>query len=242
LGQTSVGGFTGSSLSGSTYVASLSGADINGVLQGAGALAFNSGGTVGGVISYNDITVQNAQGGTAVTGGTWSVDASGTGRATLTGVTDGTVTLNMQLYLTGDGHATTMTMDAANLNPDELNGLSWQQASGLGVSTPSGNYALALDEFSSGAEFDGDGVASFASATTSITGFLDSNGSFLGKGLQPDTSIGATYTGASTNGVLDITGTGSSPSLYTFYLIDATQGVLIENDNGQLTLGYATNQ
>ena len=48
------------------------------------------------------------------------------------------------------------------------------------------------------------------------------------------------YSGTPTSPVISITGNGGS--LLTLYLADPTQGVVIENDSGQLTFGYATNQ
>jgi len=238
LGQSSVGKFSTASVSGSTYVAGMSGADVNGVLQTAGALAFKSGGTMGGVISYNDIVVQNAQGGTPITGGTWTVDS--TGRATVTGATDGTALYDLQLYLTGDGYAMIMSMDAGKAKPDVMNGISRVQASGLGVSSLNGTYALALDQFSSGVEFNRDGSVVANVAALTVAGFTDENESLLGQGTVPDKSLNATYSGSATSSIISITGKGGD--LHTLYLVDGTQGVVIENDNGQLTLGYAANQ
>jgi hypothetical protein len=237
LAQTGTGGFSSASISGATYTIGTPGADVNGTLQVAASLTFNSDGTVGGTVSFNDIVSQNAQGGTAITGGTWADDGTGTGRVIVTGATDGaTFNSNLTVYQTGDGHATVLSMDAG----DMVVGLGWQQASGLGVGSINGTYAITTDQFSSGVEFDGVGQAVADSATATTTGFLDENGSLLGSGLVPNSAFNSTYTGSSTSPVISITGNGGG--LLTLYLVDTTQGVLIENDNAQLTFGYITNQ
>jgi hypothetical protein len=204
----------------------------------AGALTFNSNGTVSGNLSFNDITAQSPQGGTAITGGTWADDGSGTGRVVVTGATDGTTfSYNLTLYETGDGHATVLSMDGG----DMVVGLGWAQASSLGVSTLTGTYALDINQFSTGVEADGDGQVTANAAALSLAGFLDENGSLLsGAGLLPNNPLNATYSGSASSPIISITGGGGS--VFTLYLIDATQGVVIENDSSQLSLGYVTNQ
>jgi len=239
VAQTGVGGFSSSSISGSSYVLRSGGADVNGVLQASGVITFNAGGTVGGNLAFNDIAAQSPQGGTAVTGGTYTVDA--TGRVTVTGVTP--FNYNLQFYLNGGntGNAPMISMDATAANPDVLAGYSWQQSAGLSASSFSGNYALGVAEFvASGGnefEFNGDGVASGTSLT--LSGYLDQNQSLAGGAPSPDKAIGGTYASTATNGVVTVTGSGSS--LFTAYLIDATQGVIIENDSGQLLSGFFAN-
>jgi hypothetical protein len=241
--QTGAGSFTASSITG-PYVVSLAGADSNGKLQAAGALTFNSG-SVGGNLSINDIAVQSPQGGEAITGGTYAVDS--TGRVTLTGVTDTSADFdyNLQLYLTGDGHALAISMDStAATNPDVLGGLSWQQSSStLNASSVSGNYSLDVTQFISGNEQDGVGAFK-ADGVSSLTGFLDLNEVFTGTTptLAADSPLSDSFTATSTNGILTVTNNGGSTFNATAYLVDSTQGVIIENDNTQLTLGYYTNQ
>jgi hypothetical protein len=238
LAQTGTGGFKGSSISGATYVLGMPGADTNGPLQVAGMLTFNANGTVGGNLSFNDIAAQSPQGGTAITGGTWADDGSGTGRVLVTGATDGaTFSYNLTVYQTGDGHATVISMDTT---PDVLVGLGRAQASGLGLSSLTGYYALGLDQFSSGVEFNSDGLVTVNAAALTLTGFLDVNGSLLGDGLVPNKAQSLTYAGSTTSPIISVT--GNSGNLLTLYLVDGKQGVVIENDNAQLTLGYATNK
>lgn len=238
LAQTGTGTFSAASISGATYVVSLRGADANGPLQAAGELTFNSNGTISGNVSFNDIVGQSPQGGTTITGGTWADDGSGAGRVNVTGVTDGvTFNYNLELYETGSGFAAVLSLDAGT---DTLVGRAYSQASGLGVASLTGNYTLGLDQWSGGVEFDGVGQVSANSAALTLTGFTDENGSLLGLGLGPDQALNSTYTGSASSPIISINGNGGG--LLTLYLIDGTQGVVIENDSGQLTLGYATNQ
>jgi hypothetical protein len=237
LAQTGTGGFTSASVSGSIYVVSMPGADTKGALQVAGMLTFNANGTVGGNLSFNDITGQSPQGGTAITGGTWADDGSGTGRVLVTGATDGsTFSYNLTLYETGDGNATILSMDINDL----VVGLGRAQASGLGVPSLTGNYTLGLYQVRTGVEFDADGQITANAAALSLTGFTDQNKSLLGSGLKADSSVNATYSGTASSPIISINGGGGST--FTVYLVDGTQSVFIENDNAQLSLGYVTNQ
>jgi len=237
LAQTGTGAFTTASISGGTYVVGMPGADPGGPLQVAAMITFNADGTVGGNWSFNDIGTQSPQGGTTITGGTWADDGTGEGRVILTGVTDGvTFSSNLTLYETGDGHATVVAMD----NSDVLVGPGYAQASSLGVSTLTGNYTLDVNQFSSSVEFDGDGQVTANAAALSLTGFTDQNGSLVGAGLAPNSPLNATYSGSGSSPIISITGGGGS--MFTLYLIDGTQGVVIENDNAQLSLGYVTNK
>jgi hypothetical protein len=236
VAQTGTGGFTASSISGATYVVGLPGADATGPLQVAGMLTFNADGTVSGNLCFNDIAAQSPQGGTAITGGTWADDGSGTGRVVVTGATDGaTFSYNLTVYQTGDGQATVVSMDST---PDVLTGVGRRQASGLGVSSLTGNYTLGLDQFSSGVEFNSDGQVTANAVAHTLTGFLDVNGSLLDAGLIPNYPQNLTYFGSATSPIISV----NSGNPLTLYLVDGTQGVFIENDNVKLTLGYATNQ
>ncbi len=239
VAQTGVGGFSTSSISGSSYVLRTGGGDKHGRLQASGVITFNPDLSVGGNLAFNDITGQSPQGGTAITGGTYSVDA--TGRVTVTGLTPFNYTL--EFYLNGGttGNAPVISMDATAANPDVLAGYSWQQSSGLSATSFSGNYALGAAQFvsSGGNEFEvnGDGVATGTNGT--LSGYLDQNNSLAGGALTPDTALSGTYASTTTNGVVTVTGSGSNK--YTIYLIDATQGVIIENDSGQLLSGFFAN-
>jgi hypothetical protein len=256
--QGTVGGFSGLSVAGSSYVFSTAGGTTStgGGVQVAGVLTFQTDGSVTGNLSWNDLSGYSAQGGVALaaessgapcSGGTavtpcYTVDP--TGRVTITNLTDSTsaptFNYNLQLYLDGDGHATVISMDAA----DVLAGLLWQQGAGtLNASQLSGTYSMDLAQINTSEEW-ANAVGSF-NATGSggtLSGFLDQNGVLAGGALASFGSIGAGYTATSTNGVLNINPTGGGSTLLTGYLIDGTQGVVIESDNQQLTLGYFTNQ
>jgi hypothetical protein len=238
--QTGAGSFSTSSVAGSTYVVGLEGSDSNGPLQVAGQLAFpSSGSTVTGTLSYNDLALTNAQGGSTVSG-LFTVSSLGT--VSVTGLTDGTVTFgDLQLYLTGDGHAFVISMDStAATNPDVMAGLSQQQAaSTFNVASVSGNYAL--DTISPSGATEADAVGGFTSnGTTTITGYQDENDPFI-PALVADHTFTNTYASTSTNGVFGVTNSGGTFNA-TVYLIDGTQGVIIENDTTGLTLGYFTQQ
>lgn len=244
LGQTSVGAFADSSVDGSTYVVSLFGADNSalGQLQAAGQISFTSG-NLGGNMSFNDSTIQSPQGGEAITAGTYSV--SPTGDFTLSGITDtaGDFTYYLQLYLTGDGHALAISMDAGNAVPDVLGGRGWSQTSGLSASSLSGNYALAQSSWQTGDYVAGDGsVTATPGSPGTISGYQDYN-AFGTPNVQSSNHLlkSSTYTNGPAAGIIDLTGGGQNATPLTIYLVDTTQGVVIENDT-DLALGYFANQ
>lgn len=240
LAQTGTGSFSSSSIAGTSYVFGTTGGDANGVLTAAGVITFNADGSVGGNLSYNDGTAMNAQGGEAIIGGNYTVDP--TGRVTVTGATDtaGDFDFNFQFYLNGatTGSATVITMDTT----DSLAGISKEQTSStLNAASLTGGYALdvaqvtAVSLQSGVGAFNSDGVSNLA-------GFLDFN-TYSNAGTltqTPDTNFHGTYTTTSTNGVFTVN--GGSGSQFTSYLIDGTQGVVIENDANQLTLGQFAQQ
>ena len=240
VAQTGTGAFSSTSISGSSYVFGMNGSDSFNILQNAGVLTFNSGGTVSGTLSFNDLTTQTPQGGTALTGGTYAVDS--TGRVSITNVTDGaTFNYNLQLYLSGGTEAVMISMDATNTNYDVLGGLSWQQGTGaFDLTTISGDYALALDESTGiGVEADAVGLLTSDGAGT-LGGYLDQNLSLAGGGLQPAQPLNATLATTSTNGVYAVS--PNNGTTYTSYIIDGTQGVVLEDDSSQTSLGYFANQ
>jgi len=238
---TAIGQTSAASVAGSTYVVGLQGNDSNGALQVAGQLAFaSSGNAVSGNLSYNDRVLTSAQGGANVSG-TFSVNSSGI--VSVTGLTDGTVTFDdLQLYLTGDGHAFVISMDStAATNPDEMAGLSHlQAASTFTVASVSGTYALDLVGVPAAAT-EGDALGAFFSdGSSTITGYQDQNDPFV-PSLVANNMFTNTYASTATNGVFGVKNSGGTFNA-TVYLIDGTQGVLIENDTTGLTLGYFTNQ
>ncbi len=236
----STGGFTTSSIEGKSLVFGAVGYDfVTGGLDVAGVVTANvDGTTVSGNLSFNDTATQNAQGGTAITGGTYTVDS--TGRVTATGVTDGaTFTYNLQIYLDGNGQGLVISMDTA----DVLSGPGAGQTSGsFTAASFSGNYALDFTTLvpSGGLLFEQDSVGTVvADGVGKLTGFLDVNES--NGAPVADLALSGTFAVTATNGVF--TGmiadpvTPTNSDLFTYYLIDSTSVVVIENDATQLTLG-----
>lgn len=244
------GTFNTASVSGLTYVISSSGYDPHGGFRVAAALTFDSDGSVGGNLSFNDTVTGTPQGGTALAAESTTTPCSSgsattacykvdpTGRVTLTNVTDGaTFNYELQLYLSGDGQAELISLDALNM----LGGSSWQQASGLSAASLSGNYSINYRQVISGNAQDAVGAFN-ANGSNSVSGFTDINQIFtVGVGtLTPNVAFADSYAATSTNGVLNVTSSGKTATPYTGYLVDGTQGVFMENFDSttQLTLGY----
>jgi hypothetical protein len=236
LGQgTNVGTFATSSISGTSLVFGSAGFDVNGALQVAGVLTANSDGTtVSGNLSFNELTTQSPQGGVTLTAGTYTVDA--TGRVTLTGLTDGaTFTYTLQLYLAENGEVLVLSMDAS----DVVGGLGFSQSGTFTAASFAGSYVLNAAQVVAGNEYDGVGPVA-ADGIGSLSGFID-----LNEFLVPvsDLPLSGTFA-AGANGVFtgSITGIDSTAVAtadnFTYYLVDTTRVVAIENDTDQLTLGY----
>jgi len=238
LGQGSAAGtFTASSISGTSFVIGAAGSDVNGPLQLAGVITANSDGTtVGGNLSMNDIVAQTAQGGVALaSGATYTVDP--TGRVTLTGLTDAGATFayDLQLYLTGDGHALVASMDA----DDVAAGVGFAQSGTFNAATFTGSYGLSVTQVVAGNEYDGVGPV-VADGVGTLTGFVD-----LNKFMVPvvNLPLSGAFT-ASASGVFTGTITGvdsvsaATADHFTYYVVDGTEVVAIQNDADQLSLGY----
>jgi hypothetical protein len=257
LGQgANTGTFT--SISGNSYVAGLNGFDGNGAFEAAGLFTANSGGTVTGAMNYNDLTGLGPQTPASISGPSYTVNS--TGRVTITGVTDHTETLNLQIYLSGNGseaEATAITMDSN----DVLAGLAWQQTGGGSFTAASffGDYALdvtgAAGPVTSISELDAVGPIT-ANGAASLTGSVDLNW-LLGSNPNStfsDSPVSGSFTSSSSgvftgniNG-LDVTsctvynasGAGCSNDVFVYYVIDNTKAIAIETDQNQLTLGEFT--
>jgi hypothetical protein len=234
-----------SSISGNSYVAGLAGIDENGAFQAAGVFTANSASAVSGAMNYNDLIGTGPETPSTITGGTYTVDS--TGRVTMTGVTDGIETFNLQIYLTGNGaqgEATAITVD----ENDVLAGLAWQQtgSGSLTASSLFGTYALdasgAAGPMTSGNELDAVGPI-MADGVGNLTGTADRNN--LSQGTATDLTVSGTFManpdGAFTGRImgLDIT-TSTNNDAFSYYLIDTTKVLAIETDGNQLTLGLFT--
>lgn len=232
------GKFTVASVAGTSYVFAAQGSDQYGTLQLAGVLTFNAGGTVTGTLNWNDLHEGAPQNPLAFSG-TYTVDP--TGRVTLTNLTDGaSFKYSMHVYLTGNGGGLLLASDVNDL----FSGQVFQQQGGAFTAASfSGNYGLNASLYGTGSNAGsqrenavGPLVVAPNSGLDDVTGFADG-----GAGL-PDFAISGSFTPAP-NGIFSGTLAGfdgSSPSTantFTLYLVDGTQGVLIETDNAQLTLG-----
>lgn len=254
-GSDNLGGVTGGvalgqtgalTVSATSYVIAATGQDPNGPIQVAGVLTFNSDLSVSGNVSFNDLIAQSPQGGSAITAGTYTLDST-TGKVTVTGITDTAAdfTYNLNLYLTGDGHATVIFMDSPVGTPpapaNVLGGLAFEQAASLSASSFNGSYAVNSQQFVATGEQDGVGTVS-ADGVGTFAGFLDVNKTFV---PASNLALSGTFAAGSTNGVLTGTITGpvlTTPQTFTYYVADPTLIVAIENDNVQLTLGYFESQ
>src|SRR5271166_126368 len=253
LGHTGAGSFNSASVSASNFVYGAVGADANGPLQEAGLLTFNSDGSVSGNLSFNDFFAQSPQGGSTLAAGsttigaaTYAVDPTGTGRVTVTGVTDSlttpSFTYDLQLYLDGNGHALIISMD----NTDGVAGSAFQQTGSFTAASFTGSYGLNVDQqdttATNGFEYDGVGTVA-ANGSNTFTGFLDITG-ILNSSLSQVSddlvvgSFSANASGIFTGTIQGISTTsGSTADNFTYYLVDTTKAVAIENDTDQLTLG-----
>jgi hypothetical protein len=236
LGQgTNTGKFSNNSIAGNSFVFGASTQDeYAGNYQIAGVVTPNADGSLGGSLNFNMLTNSEGQSPLPVNG-SWTIDP--TGRATLSNLTDssvtpGSATNSMYMYLTGNGNALLMSSVTATSGA----GQAFQQQSGAFTAASfSGTYGLnassanspVVGSVTSVADSEMDTLTGFAStgigpADVAITGSLtpEANGFFTG-----------TLTG------LDLaspTRTGS----FTFYLVDNTRAVAIETDSSQLSLGY----
>jgi hypothetical protein len=241
LGQgTNTGTFSTSSISGSSYVVGAAGMDTSalGDVQVVGLLTFNSDLSVSGQLNFNDIAAQSPQGGSTITGGSYTVDP--TGRVTVTGITDAgpTFDYNLQLYLTGSGSATVTSQDTS----DVMGGYAFQQTGTLNAASFTGGYVADLRQvLTTGDEQDGVGSIS-ANGVSSLAGFLDVNETFKPKS---NLSLSGTFATGTVNGIL--TGTikdavSGAPNSFTYYMVSGSQALAIEDDNVELTLGVFENQ
>jgi hypothetical protein len=242
IGQgTNTGAFT--SISGNSYVIGLGGFESSfNILQTAGVLTANSG-VVTGAVNYNDLSGMVPMTPSTITGGTSAVDP--TGRVTLSGVTDGIATFNIQLYLTGSGpeaEVTAITMDSGDIQA----GLGFQQTGGpFSAGSFIGTYAMGATGDSPAtneSELDAVGPVT-ADGVSALSGIVDLNNFSVSQtaALPVSGTFTAGANGAFTGTItgLDVT-TASNADLFSYYLIDTTKLFAIETDTNQITLGFFT--
>lgn len=234
------GGFSGS-LS-STYGAVMTGFDTVGAFQLVTELTF-SGTEASGYMDFSDLSTAEPASPDPVTAASYTADT--TGRVTTT-ITDGTNTYNLQLYLDGNGDALAISLDSS----DVLGGIFGGQLSNTGDTdaTFTGNYSGTFF----GLYVDGSNNEDFFSAVGLVTAtgtsdtFSSTNTDLNAFGATSTVTLTGAYTYiADSNGVLSpagITGldvdTPSNNDTFSIYEINAGgDGVLIETDANQLTLG-----
>ncbi len=223
--------------SGNSYVVGMVGADKYGVLQVAGVLTATSATALGGTISYNDLTQFGAA--NSITGGAYTV--ASTGRVAMTGVTDGTLTFNINLYLDGNGNALEMMADPSPGAHVGAGGGYLQQVGAFSAGSFSGNYVLSAGGVDpSENEFGAVGVVTADGVSAITPGFVDLNFFQTSSAAVPTSDVPLTGSFTSNaNGVFtgSISGLNVTANL-TYYLIDSTRLFAIETDTNQLTLGY----
>lgn len=242
LGQGSnTGKFNSASVFGSSFVFGTSGSDNSGFLQEAGVLTANPGSTVSGTLSTNDGSTTGTQSLVTFTGGVLTVDA--TGRVTLTSLTSNANTL--QLYLTGSGTGTVVSMDTT----DVLSGLAFQQTAGASFS---GTYAMNASGFHLANTLEFDDVGRVSASPGTGTGSLIATHT-IDENFMTSTPLATPAPGLSVSGAfspfasnvftgtisgLDIDSKNANVDNFTYYIVDTTRVLAIETDTNQLTLIY----
>lgn len=225
--------------SGNSYVVGMVGADKYGVLQVAGVLTATSATALGGTISYNDLTQIGAA--NSITGGAYTV--ASTGRVAMTGVTDGTLTFTINLYLDGNGNALEMMADPSPGAHVGAGGGYLQQVGAFSAGSFSGNYVLSAGGVDpSENEFGAVGVVTADGVSAITPGFVDLNFFQTSSAAVPTSDVPLTGSFTSNaNGVFtgSISGLNVTANL-TYYLIDSTRLFAIETDTNQLTLGTSS--
>lgn len=232
-------------VSDNTYVIAMVGQNGAGALTVAGALTLaSSGSVVTGTMSYNDLFF-NIVSGATLSGGTWAASTSAVaGDYTLTGVTDGNIIFNIEMFVDGNGHASLVTED---LGVDATGGVGYAQTGGASFS---GNYVLSATGYDKTNEFELDAVGPVTTGTNTFSGSVDLNWLSAGTAAVPQTnlSVSGAFTTPNAGGIaigtgntitgLDVT-TATNADAFDYYVVDSTKVIAIETDSSanQLTLG-----
>jgi hypothetical protein len=230
---TYAGAFTMSSPSvvGVSYAFGSSGMDNNGTTNLAGGLELNADGTVSGNMAINDIV--NAFGFT-ISGGTYTVDASG--RVTLSNVTSPSYvgTLGFQLYLDGNGNALELGVDT-----NEVTG-AMAYAQTAASADFEGAFAFAAQGFWTASNtvypaWSAAGITSISSET--VSGFSDYSLQNANLSFSPTSNVALSGSENSTEGLLTLYGLNAggfqAQSNYGYYPIDSTRVIAIQVDGQQ---------
>ena len=273
---------TNASLSG-TYVFGIPGTDLSefsglfgfistpGTLTSAGLFTADGAGNLNNgftdtFLALNTIqgTVLTPQTGAQISApftGTYSVDSTGTGRASSTGITFNPEPKDNYLptfffYLTGNGGPALVLEGGDTHYPSIGTGIAYPQSTG----TPaiSGDYGIIFTQELSGSS-ENDGAGPFNANPTamppSLSGITDIN---IGFGANQDQPFAGTFAAPSASGPFAGVLVGANTALITsvafvpqiavnYYFVDPTQGFFIETDlvngatpeqPGQVSIGY----
>jgi hypothetical protein len=141
------GQFSANSVNNFTYVHASQGQDTNGPLYLGGAFSFAPGGSVSGLLAFNDIYNTTGKG-NSFSGAAYTVNP--TGRVVITNVVPSNlsnITLSFILYLDGNGNGVIMGAD----NIQQTTGLAYQQN---GLADYEGSYAIASQGFLAGPNYE----------------------------------------------------------------------------------------
>lgn len=237
LGQgTSTGHFSSASLAGAGYVFGAANGFQYGAFQVAGVVSANTGGTATGTLNWNNLSQKTVQSPLSFTG-SWTIDPAG--RVTLSNLADGsTFNYSMHLYLTGSGNALLLS----NGGSQTFAGQAFlQQAGAFSAASFNGTYGLSasVDNNSSntgtGAAI-GTVTAVAGNGTDTVAGFADGGNGGADFAISGNLAPGASGVFTGTLAGLDPASRTMADN-FSLYLVDSTQGIAIETDNTQLTLG-----
>jgi hypothetical protein len=242
-----------SSVSGVTYVFGVNGTDSNGALQAAGALSLASGGSGASAnMDFNDLTASEPTSPSpdSFSATAYTVDSAGAGDVTISGLTNAedTATINVQLYLDGNGNALAITLDST----DTVAGSAVAQTAVDTDANFTGNYAFGTigwdfdnyDPFSSVGTIAATGTGDGLTGTADINWAL--NATYSGEPFTGTYAAWATAGGILSPGTitgLDLDSGFVNTDNVNFYLVDSQgDGVAIETDSNQLNLGVISQQ
>jgi hypothetical protein len=140
------GQFSANNVVNNTFVHASQGQDTNGPVYLGGGFSFAPGGSVSGLLAFNDIFNTTGKG-NSFSGATYTVNP--TGRVVITNVVPSNlsnITLSFILYLDGNGNGVIMGAD----NIQQTTGLTYQQN---GLSDYEGSYAIASQGFLNGPDY-----------------------------------------------------------------------------------------
>ncbi|HVM74942.1 MAG TPA: hypothetical protein VMT75_04810 [Candidatus Saccharimonadales bacterium] len=230
LGQAKTNSFAAADVSGQSYAFIANGADGNGIANFGGVFTFNSDGTLGGVVAYNDGVFHQ---GPQITSGGWTIDP--TGRVTLSnvmlnnaGIGNGPYTF--QLYVDGNGNA-------LELGIDDIQG-SMGPAYLQNGNLTAGSYTISAQGFvsdDSGDAFVWGGVGPVTiDSSNNWSGFTDFN-VFTGTPVANMNLSGTTETG----GLFQLTGLSAvtnptGPNTFGYWPVNSTKVLALELDDQQI--------